>query len=86
MSRKHVCVEIDPKGHDSRPLGVSGEFLTGTYGELSIAEFATREAAQTAGERATNRRDNCTLWVNGGKRDPNQLEHPRDRSLKAVAS
>lgn len=66
MSR-FVVVEIDPTGKENRPLGVSGEFLHGTYGETDIAMFASREAAQIAGDRAANRRDGCTLWVNGGK-------------------
>ncbi|MCU1282323.1 MAG: hypothetical protein JWM53_5869 [bacterium] len=83
---RFVCIEMAPDASDNRPLGLTGQFLHGTFGEYDIARFATREAAQTAGERATNRRDGCTLWINGGKRDPNQLEHPRDRNLKAVAS
>lgn len=67
MSR-FVCVELAPDASDNRPLGASGEFLAGTFGESDVATFATREAAEIAGERASNRRDGCTLWVSGGRR------------------
>jgi hypothetical protein len=85
---KHVIVELASDGNDHRPLGRSGVFLTGTYGESDVADFPTSEAAMQAAERAPNRRPNCQLWFKGGKlqlpaepagpvgRDPKQLSHP----------
>lgn len=67
MSR-FICVEMSPDAQDNRPLGLSGNFLSGTFGEKDIATFATREAAEAAGRRATNPRDGCTLWINGQAR------------------
>jgi hypothetical protein len=65
MSR-FICVEMSADAADNRPLGDDGEFLTGTFGERAIAKFPTREAAERAGQQASNRRQGCELWVNGG--------------------
>lgn len=48
---------------DDRPLGVTGEFLTGCYRGSSIAEFPSEAAARSAANAATNRREGALLGV-----------------------
>lgn len=65
---RFVVIELSPDPSDNRPLGRSGEFLSGTYGQLDVAEFSSREAAEAAASAARNRRDNSSVSVIGGAR------------------
>lgn len=67
MSR-FVVIEMAPDASENRPLGKSGEFLSGTYGESDIKEFSTPEGARQAGEQAANRRAGLTLRVPGERK------------------
>jgi hypothetical protein len=40
---------------DDRPLGVSGEFLAGSYHRLAVQRYTTRELAEAAVSRAKTR-------------------------------
>jgi len=40
---------------DDRPLGVVGEFLSGSYQRLMVQRFTTRELAEAAASRAKSR-------------------------------
>lgn len=66
---RHVCIELSVARDlaDDRPLGKSGEFLSGTYGQDDIAEFASVDAAFTAAAHATRRPDS-EIWVSGSRR------------------
>lgn len=48
---------------DDRPLGKVGEFLRGCYVWSDVAEFGTREAAESAAVAATNRREGGKIGV-----------------------
>lgn len=58
-----ICLEIHGKGDpffggsaDDRPLGVNGQFLTTVQTwSTKTALFATKQAAQAAGEKASRR-------------------------------
>lgn len=65
-----IAVEFHGKGDpffggsaDDRPLGKAGEFLRGVYHLSEVAEFETREAAEGAVSRATNRREGGKISV-----------------------
>jgi hypothetical protein len=53
---------------DDRPLGKSGEFLSGTFGQSDVAEFPSMHAALNAGSQATNARPGCTVEAIGQTR------------------
>jgi hypothetical protein len=53
MAKFIVCEFIGQS--DFRPLGIRGEFLTGSFSQLEVAEFATEHAAAAAARLATNR-------------------------------
>lgn len=65
---RFLVIEMDPTGADSRPLGQSGAFLTGTYSEQDVAQFASPEIARAAADRAPNRRATLELFVPGEKK------------------
>lgn len=58
-------IVIESLASDPRPLGVAGEYLTGSYSQLSVAEFSSEGAAERAAAAATNRREGSTVSVIG---------------------
>lgn len=48
---------IEFKDNDPRPLGTSGDFLSGQFAESDVATFASEFAAKQAVGMATNRRE-----------------------------
>lgn len=67
---RYVIVELSTERDiaDDRPLGTSGDFLTGCYSQSDVWEFANESAAEAAAARAPNRRKHCALWITGAKR------------------
>lgn len=59
----HIAVELDSNRRraDDRPLGWSGEFLTGSYSDRDIAQYPSAHSALNAGSRATNARESCIV-------------------------
>jgi hypothetical protein len=69
--RRFVVAEFDPHAEAVRPLGKSGEFLTGTsYREEDIAYFLTEVEAERAIAAAPNKRSGCKVEIIGSNRRP----------------
>lgn len=64
MSR-YVVIEFNADASDNRPLGTSGSFLTGQYGEADVARFPSIDSALNAGRLAPNHRESCAIEVIG---------------------
>lgn len=81
-----VVVEFYGKGDpafggsaDDRPLGKSGEFLTGCYHRSAVAKFESYDEAMAAGLAAANRREGGNVVPFVLPEDP--MEEAVDRAV-----
>lgn len=65
---RFLAVELSADGLDNRPLGWSGEFLTGSFSDRDVAEFPSIQSALNAGAQASNARPGCEIHAIGQSR------------------